>query len=163
MKTMNSIHRDSARSHGKGPSRVLQWDQAGHTRGIDKQPAVLAAHLHVLALDALLSKLCLIPIDSPLNGGAEGIGPCHMELFCLVSSWLSRGRSAGHLLYHHCLMFATLPYLSLLQGLRLPSSGACSLVALAVQSVPIWARGFLDAGSSDFDSRRRSSPALRHQ
>ena len=116
MKTMNSIHRDSARSHGRGPSRVLQWDQAGHTRGIDKQPAVLAAHLHVLALDAFLSKLCLIPIDSPLDGGAKGIGPCHMELFCLVSSWLSRGRSAGHLLYHHCLIFATLPYLSLLQG-----------------------------------------------
>ena len=99
-KTVNLVHRDSARSHRKGPSKVLQWDQAGHTRGIDKQPAVLAAHLHVLALDALLSMLRLIPIDSPLDDGAKGIGPCHMELFSLVSSWLSSSRSAGYLLYH---------------------------------------------------------------
>ena len=94
----------------------LQWDQAGHTRGIDKQPAVLAAHLHVLALDALLFKPRLIPIDPPLDGGAEGIGPCHMELFCLVSTWLSGGWSAGHLLYHHFQVLAILSYLSLLQG-----------------------------------------------
>ena len=114
-RTVNLIHRDSARADGKGPSKGLQWDQAGHTRRIDKQPAVLAPHLHVHTLDALLSKLRLIPIDPPLNGGAEGIGPCHMELFCLVSTWLSSGRSASHFLYHHFQIFPTLPYLSLLQ------------------------------------------------
>ena len=115
-KAINPFHRMSARAHGKGRSKGLQWDQAGHTRRIDKQPAVLAAHLHILALDAFLSKLSLIPIDSPLDGGAEGIGPCHLELFCLVSTWLSSGRSAGYLLYHHYQMLATLLYLSLLQG-----------------------------------------------
>ena len=84
-----------------------------------------------------------------------------MELFSLVSTWFSSGRSAGHLLYHHYQILLFYPISVCCRALRLPSLRACSLAALAVQSVPIWARGFLDAGSSDFDLRRRSSSALR--
>ena len=55
-------------------SAAVVTSQTRIPRWIHQQPAVLAAHLHVLALDALLSKLCLIPIDSPLNGALKALG-----------------------------------------------------------------------------------------
>lgn len=70
------------------------------TRRIDEQPAILAAHLHIFALYAFLSQLCLVPVDPPGYGGTESILPIDSEQLCLVAGWIPASQPARYLLYH---------------------------------------------------------------